>query len=68
MLLTYADVCRRKPAAQQLLEALLRGVLMRHSKSQTYADGRSILDLPASSTRRVAIAQVYSLNSALIDP
>jgi len=48
---------RRSAEALELLNRLLSGVMIRHSKSQTYVDGSSILDLPTSSTRRVAVPQ-----------
>jgi len=46
---------KRSPEALELLNGLLSGVMVRHSKSQTYTDGSSILDLPSSSTRRVPV-------------
>jgi SNF2 family DNA or RNA helicase len=51
---------KRKPEALQQLNCLLKGVMIRHSKSQTYVDGTSILDLPESSTRRVAVEMTDS--------
>ena len=48
---------RRKPEALALLNCLLSGVMIRHSKSQTYTDGTSILDLPAYRTFRVPVEQ-----------
>jgi SNF2 family DNA or RNA helicase len=51
---------RRKPEALQQLNCLLKGIMIRHSKSQTYVDGASILDLPESSTRRVPVEMTDS--------
>jgi len=54
----------RDPAALDRLAVLLRAVMIRHSKSQTYRPApdcgdahtpRSILELPAASTRRVRV-------------
>jgi len=45
----------QEPAALDLLQTLLRGVMMRHSKSQTYMDGSPLLSLPPRETHIVPI-------------
>jgi SNF2 family DNA or RNA helicase len=45
----------QEPLALDLLHTLLRGVMIRHSKSQSYKDGRPILSLPARRTHIVPV-------------
>jgi hypothetical protein len=46
---------RKRPEVLKMLKVLLDAVMIRHSKSQTYLDGRSILDLPGATNRVVAV-------------
>ncbi|KOO29940.1 snf2 super family [Chrysochromulina tobinii] len=45
----------RQETALDALHVLLRGVMMRHAKSQTHIDGRSILSLPPKTLEYVAV-------------
>jgi SNF2 family DNA or RNA helicase len=46
---------QKDPSALDALHLLLRGVMIRHSKSQTTLDGHSILALPPKRLRYVAV-------------
>ena len=58
----------RRNSALEALHVLLRGVMMRHSKSQTNLDGSSILALPPKTIRCTARALARSAARAIAAP